>query len=68
MKEKDRYFYSNCFIEMVKAKLKNPKVKIMYLPAFLNWDNEKEQYCPVENNDTIEILNEMFGGKIVEIG
>ena len=41
MKEKDRYFYSNCFIEMVKAKLKNPKVKIMYLPAFLN-----EVPCP----------------------
>lgn len=32
------------------------------------WDKEKEQYCPIENNDTIEILNEMFGGKIVEIG
>lgn len=32
------------------------------------WDNEKEQYCPIANNDTIEILNEMFGGKIVEIG
>ena len=41
MKEKDRYFYSNCFIEMVKAKLKNPKVKIMYMPAFLN-----EVPCP----------------------
>lgn len=32
------------------------------------WDNEKEQYCPIENDYTIEILNEMFGGKIVEIG
>lgn len=32
------------------------------------WDKEKEQYCPIENNDTIKILNEMFGGKIVEIG
>lgn len=32
------------------------------------WDKEKEQYCPVENDDTIEILNEMFGGKVVEIG
>ena len=34
-------FYSNCFIEMVKAKLRNPAVKVMYLPAFLN-----ECYCP----------------------
>lgn len=32
------------------------------------WDKEKEQYCPVENDDTIEILNEMFGEKVVEIG
>ena len=37
----NKYFYSNCFFEMVKAKLKNPKVKIMYLPAFLN-----EVPCP----------------------
>ena len=32
------------------------------------WDNEKEKYCPIENNDAIEILDELFGGKIVEIG
>lgn len=34
-------FYSNCFIEMVKAKLRNPAVKVMFLPAFLN-----ECSCP----------------------
>ena len=34
-------FYSNCFIEMLKAKLRNPAVKVMYLPAFLN-----EVPCP----------------------
>lgn len=37
----NKYFYSNCFFEMVKAKIKNPKVKVMYLPAFLN-----EVPCP----------------------
>lgn len=35
------FFYSNCFIEAFKAKLRNPKVKLMYLPAFLN-----EVPCP----------------------
>ena len=34
-------FYSNCFLEMMKAKLRNPSIKVMYLPAFLN-----ECSCP----------------------
>lgn len=35
-------FYSNCFIEAVKAKIKNPiKVKIKCIPANLN-----ETFCP----------------------
>ena len=34
-------FYSNCLIEVIKAKIKNPKIKVMYLPAFLN-----DVYCP----------------------
>ena len=34
-------FYSNCFVEMLKAKLRNPAIKVMYLPAFLN-----EVSCP----------------------
>lgn len=34
-------FYSNCLIEALKAKLKNPSVKILYIPAFLN-----EVPCP----------------------
>lgn len=34
-------FYSNCFFEMIKAKIKNPNIKILYLPAFFN-----EVYCP----------------------
>lgn len=34
-------FYSNCLLEAIKAKIKNPKIKIMYLPAFLN-----EVPCP----------------------
>lgn len=37
----DKEFYSNCFIEAFKAKLRNPGVKLMYLPAFLN-----EVPCP----------------------
>lgn len=28
-------FYSNCFIEMVKAKIRDPRVKVMYIPARL---------------------------------
>lgn len=27
-------FYSNCFVEAIKAKLRNPSTQIMYLPAF----------------------------------
>lgn len=38
---KDGYFYSNCFLEAMKAKLRNPKVTLMYIPAFLN-----EVHCP----------------------
>ncbi len=34
-------FYSNCFIEVIKAKIRNPKIIVMYLPAFLN-----EVHCP----------------------
>lgn len=75
MKEKDRYFYSNCFIEMVKAKLKNPKVKIMYLPAFLNevpcphwmWLDEEGEHdfhyrgkLPCTNGFGIKVILELF--------
>lgn len=36
------YFYSNCLIEAIKAKIKHPiKVKIKYIPARLN-----EVFCP----------------------
>lgn len=35
-------YYSNCLIEAIRAKLKNPKkVKIKYIPAHLN-----EVFCP----------------------
>lgn len=34
-------FYSNCLIEAVKAKLRNPKIKMMYCPAYFN-----EVPCP----------------------
>ena len=37
----NKEFYSNCFFEALKAKIRNPKVKIMYLPIFLN-----EVPCP----------------------
>ena len=47
-------FYSNCFFEAIKAKLRNPNVKIMYLPAFLN-----EVPCPhwmwLDNNGEHDI-------------
>lgn len=55
-------FYSNCFIEMVKAKLHNPSAKIMYLPAFLN-----EVPCPIgcgwtKKENTIFISKVIFRG------
>lgn len=34
-------FYSNCLLEALKAKLKNPKVKITYISPFAN-----EVFCP----------------------
>jgi hypothetical protein len=34
-------FYSNCLIEVLKAKLKNPKIKITYVSPFAN-----EVFCP----------------------
>lgn len=34
-------YYSNCLIEAIKAKLKNPKVKITYVSPFVN-----EVFCP----------------------
>ena len=34
-------FYSNCLIEAVKAKLRNPKIRMMYCPAYFN-----EVPCP----------------------
>ena len=34
-------FYSNCLFEALKAKLKNPKVKITYVSPFVN-----EVFCP----------------------
>ena len=34
-------FYSNCLVEALKAKLKNPKIKITYVSPFAN-----ERFCP----------------------
>ena len=34
-------FYSNCLIEMIKAKMRDPAITVLYLPAFLN-----EVRCP----------------------
>ena len=34
-------FYSNCLVEALKAKLKNPKIKITYVSPFVN-----EVFCP----------------------
>lgn len=58
------YCYEYAVIEELEPYL-YPKRKNVW---WYKWDNEKEQYCPVKNNETIEILNEVFGGKIVEIG
>ena len=58
------YCYEYAVIEELEPYLYPERKNVWWY----KWDNEKEKYCPVENNDTIEILNEMFGGKIVEIG
>lgn len=58
------YCYKYAVIEELEPYLYPERKNVWWY----KWDNEKEKYCPVENNDTIEILNEMFGGKIVEIG
>lgn len=34
-------FYSNCLIEIIKAKIRNPKIKITYISPFIN-----EVFCP----------------------
>lgn len=39
---KSEYYYSNCLIEALKAKIRHPlKIKLRYLPAHLN-----EVFCP----------------------
>ena len=58
------YCYEYAVIEELEPYLYPERKNVWWY----KWDNKKEQYCPVENNETIEILNEMFGGKIVEIG
>lgn len=58
------YCYEYAVIEELEPYL-YPERKSVW---WYKWDNEKEQYCLVENDATIETLNEMFGGKIVEIG
>lgn len=48
----DKEFYSNCLFEAIKAKICNPKIRIMYYPAFLNevrcphfiWSDGKKEY------------------------
>ena len=32
----DKLFYSNCLVEMIKAKIKNPKIKITYISPRIN--------------------------------
>ena len=58
------YCYKYAVIEELEPYLYPERKNVWWY----KWDNEKEQYCLVENDTTIETLNEMFGGKIVEIG
>lgn len=58
------YCYKYAVIEELEPYLYPERKNVWWY----KWDNEKEQYCLVENDATIETLNEMFGGKIVEIG
>jgi len=39
--DRDKLFYSNCLIETIKAKIKNPKIKITYISPRIN-----EAFCP----------------------
>lgn len=42
MKNKEKFYWSNCLFEVIKAKIKyGETVKIIYLPA-----KENEIYCP----------------------
>ena len=58
------YCYKYAVIEELEPYLYPERKNVWWY----KWDNEKEQYCPVETDSTIEILEEMFGGTIVEIG
>lgn len=45
-------YNSNCILEFIKCKIKNPKIKLLYVPAFLNdvrcfhimWCDDKNEY------------------------
>ena len=58
------YCYKYAVIEELEPYLYPERKNVWWY----KWDNEEERYCPIENDDAIETLNEMFGGKIVEIG
>lgn len=58
------YCYKYAVIEELAPHL-YPEVENSW---WYKWDKEKEKYLPIETDDTIEILKEMFGGAIVEIG
>lgn len=47
-----KYYYSNCLFEFIKFKLKNKKIKMLYVPSFLNevrcfhimWSDGENEY------------------------
>lgn len=58
------YCYKYAVIEELSPHLYPERENVWWY----KWDKEKEKYVPTERDSTIDILEEMFGGTIVEIG
>ena len=58
------YCYKYAVIEELEPHLYPERKNVWWY----KWDKEQEKYLPIITDATIEILEQMFGGKIVEIG
>ena len=58
------YCYKYAVIEELEPYLYPERKNVWWY----KWDKEQEKYLPITTDATIEILEQMFGGKIVEIG
>lgn len=58
------YCYKYAVIEELEPYLYSERKNVWWY----KWDKEQEKYLLITTDTTIEILEQMFGGKIVEIG